>query len=119
MAATARRRITITYSGDVDGEQLVDADNNATSPASIEIITLDEGPNTITINMAPNAITITSAQGTKQCESIGECLQTLLELYDSMSGKESGEGSGEAELMAGYSDQAPQQSRPINGMPVK
>jgi hypothetical protein len=77
----------------------------------------EAGANTITITMDAAGITLTSPQGTKQCESIGECLQTLLELYESMAGKE-GEGSGEAELMAGYSDQA-QQSRPINGMPVK
>ena len=74
-----------------------------------------EDPGTITLNMSAQGITITSAEGTKQCESIGECLQTLLEMYESMSGGESGESA----MMAGYADQAPQEQRPIGGGAVK
>lgn len=75
------------------------------------------GGNTITIDMQPGgSITLNSAQGSKQCESIGECLQTLLEMYEAMSGD--GEG-GEAAMMAGYADQAPQEARPIGGGAVK
>ena len=71
------------------------------------------GGNTITIDMTPGAITISGAQGSKQCESIGECLQTLLEMYEGMAGQE-----GEGAFEAGYADQAPQDARPINGTPM-
>ena len=73
-----------------------------------------EGPNTITINMTPGAITVTTAQGTKQCESIGECLQTVLEAYEASAGKE-----GESDFEGGYAGDSAQEARPINGMPVK
>ncbi len=59
--ATARRRITITYSGDVDGEQAIDASDNADSPAAVELKTLASGANTITVPTAgtvPTAVTI-------------------------------------------------------------
>ena len=35
MAAAARRKIVITYSGDVEGEEIINAANNASSPALI------------------------------------------------------------------------------------
>ena len=38
MAASARRKITLTYSGDVDGEQEINAADNADSPASSRAI---------------------------------------------------------------------------------
>jgi hypothetical protein len=55
MAATAKRKITVTYFGDVGGatsgtgapQEISAADNNA-SPAQIQIITLASGDNTIT-----------------------------------------------------------------------
>ena len=53
MAATARRKITVTYFGDVGGvspghaQEISAADNNA-SPAQIQILTLAAGDNTIT-----------------------------------------------------------------------
>lgn len=73
------------------------------------------GSTTITIDMQPGgAITLNSAQGSKQCESIGECLQAILEMYEQIGGKE-----GEGAFEAGYSDQAPQESRAIGGVPVK
>lgn len=73
------------------------------------------GPSTVTIDLTPGAITLTSAQGAKQCESIGECLQTLLEMYEQAGGGEEGESA----LESGYADQAPQESRAIGGVPVK
>lgn len=72
------------------------------------------GGNTITINMTPGAISVTTPQGTKQCESIGECLQTVLEAYETMSGKE-----GESEFEGGYAGDSGMESRPIGGVPVK
>lgn len=59
--AVARRRILITYSGDVDGEQQLDAADNADSPAMVELKTLAIGANTITVPTAgtvPTAVTI-------------------------------------------------------------
>ncbi len=59
--ATARRRILITYSGDVDGEQQLDAATNTDSPAAVELKTLSVGANTITVPTAgttPTAVTI-------------------------------------------------------------
>ncbi len=41
MAATARRRITVTYSGDVDGEQIIDAADNTDSPAQVQLATIE------------------------------------------------------------------------------
>ncbi len=59
--ATARRKVTITYSGAVDGEQVLDAADNASSPAVVELKTLASGANTITVPTAgfvPTAVTI-------------------------------------------------------------
>lgn len=59
--ATARRKITITYSGDVDGEQEINAADNTDSPAAVELKTLAIGANTITVPTAgtvPTAVTI-------------------------------------------------------------
>jgi hypothetical protein len=59
--ATAARRTTITYSGAVDGKQEIDAATNASSPASVELVTLASGANTITVptaGMIPTAVTI-------------------------------------------------------------
>lgn len=55
MAATAKRKITLTYFGDVGGattgagnvNEVSAADNNA-SPAQIQLVTLAAGDNTIT-----------------------------------------------------------------------
>ena len=60
--ATARRRVLITYSGDVDGEQQLDAADNTVSPATVELKTLANGNNTITVpttgTFVPTAVTI-------------------------------------------------------------
>lgn len=64
--ATAKRKTTITYSGDVDGEQEISAADNASSPASIELKTLAIGTNTITVPTAgkvPTAVTIVPPGG--------------------------------------------------------
>ena len=61
MAASARRKITLTFSGDVDGEQELNAADNADSPAAVELKTLASGANTITVPTAgsvPTAVTI-------------------------------------------------------------
>ena len=59
--ATARRKVTIIYSGDVDGEQEINAADNSDSPAVVELKTLAIGANTITVPTAgdvPTAVTI-------------------------------------------------------------
>lgn len=61
MAATARRTVTLTFSGDVEGEQELAAADNADSPAAVELKTLAIGANTITVPTAgtvPTAVTI-------------------------------------------------------------
>lgn len=40
MAAASRRKITVTFSGDVEGEEILDADGNAASPASVQLVAL-------------------------------------------------------------------------------
>jgi hypothetical protein len=66
MAATARRKITVTYFGDVGGaspgvaQEISAADNNA-SPAQIQLVTLAIGDNVITApggGSTPKACTI-------------------------------------------------------------
>lgn len=59
--ATARRRLLITYAGEVDGEQQLDAAENTDSPAMVELKTLSSGANTITVptsGTVPTAVTI-------------------------------------------------------------
>lgn len=59
--ATATRKVTIVYSGDVDGEQEINAADNASSPAVVELKTLAIGANTITVPTAgktPTAVTV-------------------------------------------------------------
>lgn len=40
MSAAARRTVTIVYSGDVEGENIIPADNNASSPAQVDQVEL-------------------------------------------------------------------------------
>lgn len=57
----ATRKVTIVYSGAVDGTQELSAGINASSPAIIELKTLASGPNTITVptsGFVPTAVTI-------------------------------------------------------------
>lgn len=62
MSTTARRRTTITYSGEVEGEQILDAANNTTSPGTITRIDLADGDNVIRTesfnDVAATAVTI-------------------------------------------------------------
>ena len=71
MAATGRRKITVTYFGDVGGadpgvaQELAAVDNNA-SPAQVQIVTLAVGDNTITAptgGTSPKACTIVKPTG--------------------------------------------------------
>lgn len=63
MAASARRKITITYSGDVEGEQILSAANNATSPATVLVLDLGDGPNAFTVPAEATAVTIVKPGG--------------------------------------------------------
>lgn len=48
MTATAARNINVNYSGDVDANNNFPAASNTTSPATISVINLTNGPTTIT-----------------------------------------------------------------------
>ncbi|HET9063671.1 MAG TPA: hypothetical protein VFO62_10320 [Candidatus Binatia bacterium] len=71
MAATGRRKITVTYFGDVGGAspgyaQEISAADNLSSPAQIQILTLAAGDNTITApggGSTPKACTIVKPAG--------------------------------------------------------
>jgi hypothetical protein len=61
MAASAQRKITLTYTGDVAGIEDINAAINLASPAQIQIVTLAIGDNTITApggGATPKACTI-------------------------------------------------------------
>lgn len=64
MAAASRRRITVTFSGDVEGENPIDADGNASSPAAVQLLTLpglndgSEVPVQVTVPDGATAVTI-------------------------------------------------------------
>jgi hypothetical protein len=49
MAVTSNRSQTITYTGDVEGTQTVEAAENSASPGSVEIKTLSSGFNQISV----------------------------------------------------------------------
>lgn len=49
MAASAQRKITLTYTGDVAGVEEIAATTNLASPAQMQIVTLAIGDNTITV----------------------------------------------------------------------
>lgn len=49
MAASAQRKITLTYTGDLVGVQELAATTNTASPAQVQILTLAAGDNTITV----------------------------------------------------------------------
>lgn len=66
MSATSRRKITVTYVGDVGGPspgavQEINAADNLASPAQVQLLTLALGDNTITVpggGATPRACTI-------------------------------------------------------------
>jgi hypothetical protein len=49
MATTAERIITIVYSGDTIGSEIIEAADNTVSPGSIDLVTLASGFNSITV----------------------------------------------------------------------
>jgi hypothetical protein len=49
MAVTASRVVTVTYAGDVNGNNTLPAAANAVSPGSVTVHTLNAGDNTITV----------------------------------------------------------------------
>lgn len=58
MSVTARRVITLTYSGDVDGEEVINAATNTSSPGQIQVVALAEGDNQIECPEGCSAVTI-------------------------------------------------------------
>lgn len=66
MPATAKRKITLTYTGDLAGEQVINAGDNNVSPAQTQLVTLAAGDNTITApsgGATPRACTIIKPSG--------------------------------------------------------
>lgn len=66
MAVTAKRNVTITFSGDVVGVEVINAADNSSSAGSVEIKTLSSGANTITVptgGTVPTAVTILPPTG--------------------------------------------------------
>ncbi len=57
MATISTRSITIVYSGDVVGSQIIDAAENAAAPGSVEIKNLSSGANTITVPTGGTTVT--------------------------------------------------------------
>ena len=58
MTATARRKTTIVFAGDVGGTQEYEAAYNATSPATTQLQVLASGNNIITIPAGATCLTI-------------------------------------------------------------
>jgi hypothetical protein len=70
MTTTAKRTVTLTYSGDVGGvtgvKHTISATDNTNSPAQIQIVTLNSGDNTITAptsGTTPKTCTIMKPSG--------------------------------------------------------
>lgn len=66
MATSSTRNVSITYSGDVVGNESVAAAANAASPGQVQLVTLASGDNTITVpggGSAPSACTIVKPTG--------------------------------------------------------
>lgn len=59
MAAKSRRKITITYSNDVEGEQELNAADSSASPAMVQLVVLADGNNTIAVPDGATCVTIT------------------------------------------------------------
>lgn len=62
MSTTAKRKTTITFSGDVAGTQEIEAADNTASAGSVQIVNLSSGANTITVptgGTVPTCCTIT------------------------------------------------------------
>lgn len=57
MAVTSTRVQTITFTGDVTGQTSQSAASNASSPGSIDIVTLSSGANTITVPTGGSTVT--------------------------------------------------------------
>ena len=59
MAAQSTRVTTITFTGDVEGTQTIEAATNSASPASIAVQALSSGANTITVPSS-TGVTVTA-----------------------------------------------------------
>lgn len=57
MSTTSTRAIEITYTGDVNGTENIEAADNIASPAAIEIKSLSSGANTITVPTGGTTVT--------------------------------------------------------------
>lgn len=63
MAAKSRRKITVTYSNDVEGENELNAADSSDSPAMIEQFALSDGDNEIEVPSGATCASIVKAGG--------------------------------------------------------
>lgn len=64
MATQAARQAVITYTGDVEGVQTIDAATNTASPGAIDLVTLASGFNSISVpGGTPVSVTILPPTG--------------------------------------------------------
>ena len=92
MATTLKRKITLTYNGDVGGispgfRQEVSAADSSASPAVIQLVTLAAGDNTITapavVGFTPKACTIMKPSGNATAIMLkGDAGDTGIRLHD-------------------------------------
>lgn len=62
MSAKARRKITVTYSNDVEGENELNAAENTASPASVQLVTL-EAPGFVDDTWTETDVEVTVPEG--------------------------------------------------------
>lgn len=90
MATTAKRSVTVNFSGDLDADNTFSAADNSNSPAQSEFKTLVSGNNTITVptsattpTTAPTACTIIPPIGNTQALILkGVAGDTGIQLHD-------------------------------------
>ena len=57
MSVTSTRAVEISYTGDVNGTETIEAADNIASPGAVEIKTLSSGANTITVPTGGSTVT--------------------------------------------------------------
>lgn len=90
MSTTAKRSVTVNFSGDFDADNTIAAADNSVSPAQTQIVTLTTGANTITVPTsattpatAPTACTIVPPVGNTQALILkGSTTDDGIQLHD-------------------------------------
>jgi hypothetical protein len=90
MSTTAKRSVTVNFSGDYDGDNTFSAADNVVSPAQTQFIDLSSGDNTVTVptaattpSTAPTAVTIIPPVGNTQAIKLkGDAGDVGVQLHD-------------------------------------